>query len=107
MTFDEMLQQHHVIEAKPPQECAFTKDPTRAFGLGAVYKVDCPNGLVDHMHGTYIRILGIAQTRIRYECLTQAGRRGEASSFAPDSYFAECLRFAYRNLQEYTAWLAV
>lgn len=109
MTFDEMLQQQHVVEVEPPQKCAFTKNPTRAFDLGTVYKVDCPNGLADHMHDAYIRILGIAQTRIRYEYLTQAGRRGEASSFAfaPDSYFAECLRFAYRNLQEYTACLAV
>lgn len=103
MTFDELLQQHHVVEPETPKKRPFT----RALALGAVYKIYCPDGLADHVHGSYIRIIGIGETSIRYEYLTPAERQGETNSFTPDSYFAECLRFAYRNLQEYTTCLAV
>ena len=100
MTFDEMLQQRPiVVEAERPV--------TQPLRLGAIYKIYCPNGLADHVHGGYIKIICIGETSIRYEYLTPAERQGETNSFAPNSYFAECLRFAYRNLQEYRAMQAI
>ncbi len=100
MTFDEMLQQRPiVVEVERPV--------TQPLCLGAIYKIYCPNGLADHVHGSYIRIICIGETSIRYEYLTPAERQEETNSFAPNSYFAECLRFAYRSLQEYRAMQAI
>ena len=103
MTFDELLQKRHVVQADVPPKPKRVRQRYRPnyFTTGAVYRINCPDGLIDDRHGCYVLITEITDVRIYFNYLTPAERNGECDSCQHNSYFADCLDYVASSHNEY------
>ena len=109
MTFDELLQKRHVVQADvpPKPKRAKQRHHPNYFAEGAVYRINCPDGLIDYMHGYYVLITEITEARIYFNYLTPEEHHGECDSCQHSSYFADCLDYAASSHNEYIALQAM